>query len=54
MSFILIPFLLAAAATPAELSTSKILTGGELRFVLPSEPKTLHPLQVSDESGELV
>ena len=54
MSFILIPFLLAAAAIPAELSASTILTGGELRFVLPSEPKTLHPLQVSDESGELV
>jgi peptide/nickel transport system substrate-binding protein len=58
MSFVLIPFLLAAAANPAELASSKvqntIITGGELRFAVPSEPKSLHPLQVSDESGELV
>ncbi len=50
------PFLLAffLAASPAELTPGKIQTGGELRFAVPSEPKTLHPLQVTDESSELV
>ncbi len=54
MNLVFIPFLLAAAASPPELTSVKILTGGELRFVLPSEPKTLHPLQVTEENGELV
>ncbi len=50
------PFLLAffLAASPAELTPGKIQTGGELRFAVPSEPKALHPLQVTDESSELV
>ncbi len=54
MNLVFIPLLLAAAASPPELTPVKILTGGELRFVLPSEPKTLHPLQVTEENGELV
>ncbi len=53
MTLLLLAFFLAAAS-PAELNPGKVQTGGELRFAVPSEPKTLHPLQVADESSELV
>jgi len=35
-------------------STGVAQSGGELRFCLRSEPKTLHPLQVADESSETI
>ena len=53
MTSLLLAFFFAAAS-PAELNPGKLQTGGELRFAVPSEPKTLHPLQVADESSELV
>ena len=51
------PLLLAlffAAASPTEPGSAKIQTGGELRFSAPSDPKTLHPLMVSDDTSDLV
>ena len=53
MTTLLLSFFLAAAG-PAELNQGKLQIGGELRFAIPSEPKTLNPLQVADEASELV
>ena len=43
-----------ASAAGAEIRSNPIQTGGELRFTLGSEPKSLHPLQVTEVNGELL
>ncbi len=48
---LLIVLLAAAAAGAAPLAAQ---SGGELRFVLRSEPRSLHPHKVSDESSETI
>ena len=46
--------LFAFGAIAAENRTVKAESGGELRITLASEPKSLHPLLVNEESGEVV
>lgn len=46
--------LFAFEAAAAENRPDKAESGGELRITLASEPKSLHPLLVNEESGEVV
>src|SRR3989441_9668853 len=46
--------LLLVALLAVSASTTAAQSGRELRFCLPAEPKTFHPLVVADDSSETI